>query len=202
MKRTERNSEVAAFGRFAHGAWLMVALALWPAACDRAPKENLLERAETFCLEGRWDESIPLLKEYLLEHPNDPGAHFYLGRCYFNRTPPYLFASAGEYDTALTQFVKNGRKSTIQRYGDSFFEFMCIIDAAKIPLRITEVLVESGAAPSEIEPYVRACEAKLEAARAIDPNHQDVKDFERLLEDLRKIIGLGAQGPSPAPQDI
>ncbi|HIJ64392.1 MAG TPA: hypothetical protein HPP77_00470 [Candidatus Hydrogenedentes bacterium] len=165
-----------------------VVFALLAAGCGPAPEEDRLATAERMCLDQQWREAISVLKAHLLEHPDDPGAHFYLGRCYFNSGSDYLYSAGGEFETALTFFVKNGRKNTIERFPDDFFELICHIEGAKVPLKVADVLMSRGAPYWEIEPFLDACENKLEQARAVDPDHKDVTDLQRLLDELRQAL--------------
>lgn len=175
-----------------------LALAALSMGC-RGEDEDLLERGEYLMLEAEWREAIPVLRAHLLRSPQDPGAHFYLGRAYLLHAPPLLVHAEGELKMALYLFHKRGGQSPIERFDDTYFELACHLELSKVHLTVVQMVMNTGGRRALIERALEQCEKHLEAARRIDPESSDVEQLETLLTDLRKAID--EQAPSePAPQ--
>jgi len=94
--------------------------------------DGLLVKAETLCLERRYDDAIPVLKQHLAARPDDAGAHYYLGRCYALANRPWPAIARGELETALDLFRKQGGKSPLARFDDQAFEMACHLEIARV----------------------------------------------------------------------
>jgi len=160
----------------------LIAIALWLllTGCSNVLEDEevdaLFTQGEFLCLEAQWENARPLLKQFLLHHPNHAGAHFYLGRTYYYSRPRL---AEGEFQTALELFIENGRMSTIERYGDQYFELICNLESAKVCLLQTDQLIKRGVPPSMMGPTLERASRYVRAAGAVKPGAKDV----RILED-------------------
>jgi len=182
---------------------LPLLLLLLGSACSRNTPTNLFERAEYLILEQRYEEAIPVLKQFLLKNPYHSGAHYYLGRCYFAPKDKFWFAIAeGEIQTALALFLRDGKKSTIQRFSAEYFELICHLDIAKIRLRqamfLTEKLGDFRAAAALLEQATHS----VEAAREVSPNSPDVQQIDQLIRDFRRSLEMPMPRPSTPPRAL
>lgn len=173
------------------------------AGCAQRTDAGLLEQAEYFILEQRYAEAIPLLKQLLLSNPNHSGAHYYLGRCYFAPKDTFWFTIAeGEIQTALNLFIREGRKSTIPRFPDAYFELICHLDIAKIRLRQAMFLVEQDAPLSAVSELLAQAADSVEEARKVAPDSPDVTQIDQTLTQFRRTIQGVPAGPPPVPRRI
>jgi hypothetical protein len=175
------------------GALLLAGIAA--AGCSGPPKahyEDLSAQAEFLVLEERWAEAIPVLSESLLLHPEDPGAHFYLGRCWLNvakfndRPGPWLVPAEGELRLARQLFLAQGKHSPIARFSDTYFEVICNIERAKVYLRQLTVVAEHPRqlAGATLESILSSLQQAIDDAKAVDPTAPEVIQLENLLKSL------------------
>ncbi len=164
--------------------------------------EDRMARAEFLVLEEQWAEAISVLKEYLVRHPEDSGAHFYLGRCWLNvaefngREGPWLVLAEGELRLARQLFYAQGKRSTIKRFPDTYFDIICNVERAKVYLRqLTFVIDHPGQlAGATLESILASLQQAVDDAKAIDPSAPDVVHLENLLKPLTD------EGPDPEPR--
>lgn len=155
-----------------------------------------MAQAEFLVREARWAEAIPVLKDYLLVHPEDSGAHFYLGRCWLNapayrgREGPWLVLAEGELRLALELFHAQGRTSTIERFSDEYFEVICNIERAKVYLKQLAFLADNRGrlAGATVQTIVSRLREAVDAAKAIAPDSPDVRNFENILATLEDPV--------------
>lgn len=80
---------------------LLVASALLLGGCPPpAYDSSLLQQAAALGKEQRWLDARPLIQRHLLEHPQDPLAHFYYGLSFLHLGEPQLTLAEGELLTA------------------------------------------------------------------------------------------------------
>ena len=65
-----------------------------------APKKPPLTRAWGHCEAREFAKAFQLLREHLVNNPNDPAGHYLLGKCFVNRSPRELTRAKGEFDMA------------------------------------------------------------------------------------------------------
>lgn len=182
-------------------ALLLSAAFLLPACGPVEDTAALKALGERLCLEGRFEEAVPVLKSYLLKHPDDSGAHFYLGRAYLSMPSPWLMIAQGELDTALLFFNQNAKKSTIERFSDVYFEQICYLESAKVNLQQILILQQIGAPVQEIEPYLNRVAELNDNARALDPALPDVGVLDTHIQMMREMVEQAKQmQPQTPPQ--
>jgi len=176
----------------------LLATILLTFGCKKDADPHLFEQAEYLILEQRYEEAIPLLKQFLLNQPRHSGAHYYLGRCYFASTRNFWFALAeGEIQTALVLFERDGKKSAIPRFSDVYFEFICHIDMAKIRLKQAMFLMENLGDFGTARTLLEQAAHSVEHARRIAPDSPDVPTMEQLINDFRRSLELPSRPVSP-----
>lgn len=155
-------------------------------------EEDLFALGEYLSLEARWDESREVLRRFLLDNPEHPGAHFYLGRSYLLWADDFRPAIAeGELQTALALYHENGGHHYVERFPDTYFQVICNIESGKVCLRQFTLLLEAGFPPRRLTPIVTRARGYLEAARTVHPDHIDIGPFEDLVETMESVVGNG-----------
>lgn len=151
-------------------------------------ERDLIAEAEALMDAGCWGGAIPLLKQRLLEAPDDAGAHFYLGRCYINDKQRRRLAIAeGELETALNLFIRQGRQSPIRRFKPLYFEFICHAEMLHVVLEQIVFLLEHGAAPPILAYYAEKAERIFEEAQRLVPTGPDIENMRSLLDEIRAL---------------
>jgi len=176
---------------------LLVLVLLGGASCRQAAREDLFARAEYLVLEKQLDEATPLLREYLLTHPKDAGAHYYLARCYAYGSNPWLPLAQGELETALNEFIAQGRKSPIARYSDTYFELICNVDMAKLRLLQVNYILEHRGAIDAIRPFLASCRESALAAEKVSPDAAEVRELKQLLGQYEQLLPENHPGAPP-----
>ncbi len=176
--------------------------------CSQPDPNALLARGERLILDAKWHEAMQPLKQCLLIQPDNPGAHFYLGRAYLNARfgatiPPWrLTVALGELETALRTFERHGRVQPLDRYTPQQFEVMCHVTKAQAHLRKIEFGMGTGIPPSAMAAVMRDMEQDAEAARAIMPESEDVKVLESFIAQFKRAGVVPPLPPSlAAPPD-
>lgn len=175
----------------------VVSLGLLAVGCGAPePDRALFEKAEQLYRDGQFQNAIPVLKSYLLTDPDHSGAHLYLGSCYCLGGQWMTFAR-GEIETALTLYERDGKKSTIERFPDEYFELRCYLELAKITMIQADVALQNpGVVPGGPQKYLRELERIIAKAKEIAPDSADVKNLEELTRGYRP------GSPSPVPQRV
>ena len=167
---------------------ILFLLVLTSCSNSPTPEENaeLFALGESLCLEQRWGEARIVLREFLMDNPNHPGAHFYLGRSYLFWEEDFRPAIAeGELQTAFQLFMENDLESQIDRFSRKYFLIICNIETVKVCLKEYDFLQSLGAPKSRLRPIALRARMYLDVARRVDAEHKDVIDFEepvRLIE--------------------
>lgn len=168
-------------------------------ACHRQPPKDLLDEGVYLFNEARFEEAIPVLKKRLLDHPWDPGAHYYLGRSYLSialhdPSKAYFVIAEGELKTALRFFIDGGRHSPIKRFSDVYFEVTCHLQISNVYLAQAAVLEGFGATRESIDELLQKIENENRAIRALVPESAEVKQYEEEIANIRNRLGI-----APAP---
>ena len=168
-------------------AWA-VACAVLPLACS-APRENLLPKAEQLVLDGKWYEAIPVLKRQLVMHPDDAGAHYYLGRCYMlvNDEDFYPRLAEGELQTAIRMFKRaGGETSPIERFDPKYFEMICLVDSSKVFVRQMTLFLRDGGRLVPMKHFIERARHYAERAAGVMPEAPEVSETMRIVEEFER----------------
>ncbi len=163
------------------------ALLLLLAACAAEPKRDLVAEAEALCFDEKWDKAKDLLRQHLLDNPNDTAAHFYLGRCYLMASPERFrpATAEGEFQTALHIFRRNGRINPIEGFASAdYFEYICQIESAKVYLNIVDLLLDSRVNIRQVQEFVRRGKSYVDLAAETLPGDPDLPEYQRAFESL------------------
>lgn len=151
--------------------------AIWVLGCA-APEplsDDLLREAEQLCLEERFADAEPLLREHLRRDPMNAVAHYYLGRCYLSSDLINLAMARGEITVALALFQDGGQESPEGRFTDEYFELMCLTDIGKtylseIVLEIPHMKISAAEQVWKAKDRIARCEALYERAKRVNPD--------------------------------
>lgn len=177
-------------------------LAIGSVGCPReqAPTRDLVQEADALLRDQKWSEARALLKEHLLLHPHDAGAHFLLGRSHLVGLNFRPFIAEGEYETAIACYLSKGRVNTIKRFkDDGYFEMMCHIEAAKVQDRIIGTLLVYGGGLEGARLYIDKGLAYVDEARKVRPDAQEVQQYDALFRDYLEKSDEAARGRRPVP---
>ena len=167
----------------------LVTIALSSCSTSESAQEDvdLFALGETLCLEARWGDARNALRAFLVDNPNHPGAHFYLGRSYLFWDEDFRPVIAeGEIQTALQLFYENGRESYIERFTPAYFEFICNIESLKVCNQEFSYLVFADASKNRKLATARRSRKYLEAAKDIDPDSEDLLTGEEMVRRLER----------------
>lgn len=176
------------------GALVLFAAALCNAAgCQRPAGDDVLIQAYQLGEQYRWPEAKPLIRAYLLDHPDDAPAHYLWGRCYLHNSTPYLALAEGEFKTALNLFRRNHDLGVLAAYLEpQEFEAVLHRETARVYMRwVHEAMQQSMPAPLIRSQLERALD-EVRQGRALDPDSKALKEMEQTLE--------GYFAPSPEPR--
>ncbi len=176
------------------GVWLIPLAIAGLASCAPDPKPEELgaqfDEAERLCLEGKFAEAVPVLKQYLIHRPGDAGAHYYLGRAYMLSQDFRPAMAEGEFQTALRLFVAQGRQSPIERFQPEYFEMMCNLDSAKVLYIQTLSIVTQSDSPAVARPFIERALGYIESARSAMPGAAEVDQIGTPIRELGARFGL------------
>lgn len=159
-----------------------------PTAQDET-EQDLFARGEFLCREARWDEARLVLREFLLDNPEHPGAHFYLGRSYLLWQDDFRPAIAeGELQTALALYRENGGTHHIERFSNDYFELICNMESAKVCFKQFTLLLDTGVPARHLGPIVDRARGYVDAGREVDPEHGEIASFTGLVNDMASIV--------------
>ncbi len=145
------------------------------AAPATVSKAELLEEAEQLCLDARFAEAEPLLRECLRRDPTDAVAHYYLGRCYLSGDLINLDLARGEITAALSLYYAFGQSSPQKRFTEEYFQLMCLTDIGKtylseIALEIPLMKLSPAERKREVQERITRCNDLYERAKRINPD--------------------------------
>lgn len=154
------------------------------AGCGADPPKPNLAEAEILVLDQKWVEAREMLKQYLVNHPDDAGAHFYLGRCYMLGEPLWPVVAEGEFQTALQLFNRNGKVSPLERYSSQVFEWFCYKEMATTLLLQIDHLVEGGVMPFQFAPLIEQARYYYERAVELQDDPEGLAEMDAILRGL------------------
>ncbi len=176
---------------------LILGLAGISAGCQKEDGQASLDAAVALCKQWKWRAAQAPLKKYLVDHPGDIRAHFWLGRCFLLEAPETA-AAEGEFKTALKLFKENGGHSPIEGYSDEYFELRCHLEIAKnYSFRIEEMAMRHLDLV-EAQSLLKKLRNTLDEAERIAPESPDMewlrdllKKSERIVDRLRRYVSRG-----------
>ena len=172
----------------------LLVTALSVVSCQPVEEIDLLKQGEALCLNQQWEEAQAVLKKHLLTHPDDAGAHYYLGRCNVYGAMFWPEVARGEYETALKLFLANGKKNPIDRFGPEYFEMICHIHSAEVLVKVVYSLNGNGVQISNLRGLIDKIESSIEEARKVIPDHSDVRDYDGILTELKEALAHESRG--------
>ncbi|MCC6794381.1 MAG: hypothetical protein IT366_04625 [Candidatus Hydrogenedentes bacterium] len=185
-------------------------------ACSRAPQRDLFKEGETLYLDGKYSEAADVLKQRLIENPDDAGAHYYLGNTYMSNcirpdktalsnsdmTPDrWLGIAQGELEVALELFKRQGKVSPIPRFDATYFEMMCHVTRAKIHFILLQSILDAPPNPrgpdmrSLVPGIIKKCAEEAEQAEKVSPDAAEVRELKELIKAA--IADTALQRPAP-----
>lgn len=176
---------------FPYFAPIMLTLLAAGMACTPAASRHAqLEDAYAHFAGMRYDQALPLVKDYLVHVPHDPSAHWLLGACYRNLTPPWLTVAEGEFRTAQELFEATGWRGALARFtDDSSLEFELHRGRALAGMQWILEAMDRGLRARYIHDLAEQALGHVERARALAPGDEELAEMEATL---REIAGMDA----------
>lgn len=168
---------------------------------ERLEDAELYERMEDTALAGQWAEADRYARQYILRHPHDPAGHFYLGFRYLHSERPWFGVALGQYRMALRLFEESGRANPIPRFPDAeTFESLCHLEISKVYQKQLLFLLDAGAPRDVFGPLLDNWQSAVDTVREINPDSEDVREYDRLIQDFRRYIETMPAAPPNALQ--
>ncbi|HPO12097.1 MAG TPA: hypothetical protein PLI09_01525 [Candidatus Hydrogenedentes bacterium] len=153
--------------------------------CKRTATDTLLKQAFALGEKYQWQEAMPLVKQFLLSHPDDPAGHFLLGRCYLHNASPHLVLAKGEFETALVHLQQtqehNGLSEilTANQLGAAIHR-----ELARTMMRWSREAMQAGFPGPIIEEPLRHALDEVKKGLELDPDSKPLKEMEETLKPL------------------
>jgi tetratricopeptide (TPR) repeat protein len=177
-----------------------VLLAAALAGCRREAGPEVLQQAWKFAAARMFDEALPLVKEYLVWHPEDAAAHYVLGNCYLHQKEVNTTLARGEFETAMRHFEKRRELGVLA--AEMTAELFQSTLHRETALALMRALYEGngkGIPANMMYPVLDQALQEVREGLRFDPSSGFLKDMESSLEELRQ--GRPAPTPLPEPAD-
>lgn len=163
---------------------------------SHSPDHAPLERAWDLCEALQYDAAFPMVREYLLRHPESAMGHYLLGKCYMARQQSELTLAKGEFDTARALFdQREDLEGLDARMTPDQFRAALHCDTALALLRTVYEAERQGIPMNRARPILRNA---LDHARQGLAYHPESSFLEELTAALSKLLAeLGDKSPPP-----
>ncbi len=152
--------------------------------CRQTPGKAVIEQAYTQAEAYDWRTVLPLVKDYLVYHPRDAGAHLLLARCYLEVTPPTLAIADGELQTALELAASGG---DLGPYADRLTrdQFIAFVHEkrAKMYMRGYQEGLRMSAAPEVLRRQLEHSLDEVQRGLATDSQSSVLLEMQQTLEE-------------------
>ncbi|MFP4500852.1 MAG: hypothetical protein ACLFTT_07630 [Candidatus Hydrogenedentota bacterium] len=167
-------------------AGVAVLTAGYAAGCAPAPPDHaVLAKAYDNFDAMRYEAAVTGVKSYLLHHPRDAGAHWLLGACYRNMTPPWLTLAEGEFGVALALLEQTGRPGGLDRFADTqSLTFEIHRGRALAGMQWILAAMDRGMKPHHIRRLARQTLDHVQEALAMRPDHEELEEMRVTLRGL------------------
>jgi len=168
--------------------------------CNKKPTDKELVEAWTLCENLEYEKAFPLVREYLLQYPDNPVAHYLLGKCYQQREQPALTLAKGELDTARFLFERDGDLSVLDK-AMTAEEFQATLhcDTVLVLLRTVIEAEEDGLPPEDGIPILHIALEHAQKAAEFNPKSPFILDLAHTLESM---LDAAEHAPKNKPQEI
>jgi hypothetical protein len=163
----------------------LAALCVLAAGCggESEPHPAVLIRALEHGLKHEWDAAQPLIREYLLGHPEDAGAHWLWGCAHLHRKQPWMSIADGEFETALALLRKSGDPGAIRHVVSAGrFEGMIYEKKALIHMRLAHEILAHTMPEHMVRPHLQKALVLVRKGRNADPASRKLREMEETLE--------------------
>jgi len=171
------------------------------AGCQHPAGGEILEQAYQLGEQYRWSDAKPLVRAYLLDHPDDAAAHYLWGRCYLHNSTPYLALAEGEFKTALNLFRRNNDLGILAaHFNPAQFEAALHRETARVYMRWVHEAAQQGLPAAFIRTQLKRALDEVRQGRALDPDSTVLKEMEQTLEEYFAPLPIPRRKPeSTAP---
>jgi len=173
----------------------LLAVSFLATGCRRSPGEDVLLDSYRLGQQHRWNQALPHVKAYLIEHPDDAAGHYLLGQCYLHVPAPHLTIANGELQTALNCFQRTRDLGVFASLmTPNKFESDIHRRSALVYMRMVREGMTHGLPPGLLRPQLARALEHVRRARALDPASPILEEMEEALvrtsEELEREPGL------------
>lgn len=191
----------AAAARISSCVGMSVFLAV--AGCSRPDENEAMRQAYRLGEQYHWQEALPLVKPYLLAHPQDPLAHFLWGAAHLHAKQPSLEIAKGELEYALSLLRSSHDLGALRGVmSEAQFEAVIHLKAALIYMRWAHEAMAQAIAPARIDEQLRIALQHVRKGLALDPQSSTLKEMEETLSYLDKPGTEPAKESQPPAKDL
>jgi|GEM_PF-3427311 len=172
-----------------------VTVVLAVTGCPKEAKDDVLLRGYACGKADQWDAARPFVREYLLDHPGDAGAHFLWGQCHLHGPTPWLEIARGEFAVTLQLIEKEGHSGLLNADLDSKkLTIMAHQETARACFRQIYLLAENKESADIIRRIAKEALLHVEKGLSIGPDIQELRDMR---EELNRQLGQEPQSQPP-----
>lgn len=172
----------------------LLALLLTPAllltGCPKPVPDTVLAQARQWGDEYKWEDARPLIKSYLIDHPDDVSGHFLLGRSYMGIARPYLTQAIGELRMAEELARAGGSlgvysDQTVDQLLSTIFQ-----EVGRAHMRRFLEGMNAGFPPQTLKGFLEEALSNVKRGLELQPDSAFLKGMqETLLDNLMDLQG-------------
>lgn len=165
-------------------------------ACTPVQPPSAIFEAETLCAERKWDEAFPLIRSFLMDHPDHPGGHLLLAQYYLRSADPWPYVAEGEVNTAMSLFEQNDNQAGLELTPDENFVGECEVDLAVASLRRMQMAFNADMPTRSIVQHFDEFRTRLQQARENGSASPRLENLEKRLEEFSTFFreeGFGSK---------
>lgn len=177
---------------------ICVTMALVTAGCAKVAEDEVLLHGYALGKADQWDAARPFVREYLLDHPGDAGAHFLWGQCHLHGPTPWLEIARGEFVVTLHLLEETGQPGLLNAdFNTKKLTIMAHQELARACFRQIYILAESHGSDVALRRIARQALSHVEKGLTLAPDNQELRDMR---EELNRQLGQEPQQQSPPRQ--
>ena len=193
LKRLHENGRFSAgSGGWAAGVLCVVTVL---AGCGTKTGSDTLLKAYDLADSLHWTAAEPYIRSYLLEHPEDPGAHYLWGLYYLHGPDTWPGPAEGEFLFALDLIEREGGAGALGSFLDvPQLATFCHRELARIQLQEIHRELAGKVNRRRLRYHLERALEHVEAALALTPGAEGMEELREALQYYEALFG-----PPPAP---
>ena len=167
---------------------------------SRPAPVSLLHEAQALGADNRWTDARALVKQYLLDHPEDVAGHYLLGLSYLHVPDDYEIHGRGELLVAYRLFARDGDLGILAEEMDpDAFRVQFHLRTALTYMRSIRRMLMADVPGYWVASHLREALRHVELGLEIEPDNAFLLEMqETLASSLTEVEGQPAE-PAPPP---